>query len=66
MFNSKSKTMARNNEVDATAINTIRSGTVKLLEILFAKEIFIDGKLFGNLKSEGKVSWRKWFSSKKR
>lgn len=55
MFNSKSKTMARNNEVDASAINTIRSGTEITGDIICKGDIRIDGKLFGNLKSEGKV-----------
>lgn len=55
MFKSKSNTMARNNEVDASAINIIRSGTEITGDIVCKGDIRIDGKLFGNLKSEGKV-----------
>lgn len=55
MFKSKSNNMARNNEVDASAINTIRTGTEITGDIVCKGDIRIDGKLFGNLKSEGKV-----------
>jgi cytoskeletal protein CcmA (bactofilin family) len=55
MFKSKSRTMARNNEVDASAINIIRSGTEITGDITCKGDIRIDGKLYGNLKSEGKV-----------
>jgi cytoskeletal protein CcmA (bactofilin family) len=55
MFKSKSRTMARNNEVDASAINIIRSGTEITGDIICKGDIRIDGKLYGNLKSEGKV-----------
>lgn len=47
--------MARNNEVDASAINIIRSGTEITGDIICKGDIRIDGKLFGNLTSEGKV-----------
>lgn len=47
--------MARNNEADASAINIIRSGTEITGDIVCKGDIRIDGKLSGNLKSEGKV-----------
>ncbi len=55
MFKSKQKNMARNNEADASAINIIRSGTEIIGDIVCKGDIRIDGKLSGNLKSEGKV-----------
>ncbi len=47
--------MARNNEMDASEINIIRSGTEIHGDIICKGAIRIDGKLFGNLKSEGKL-----------
>ncbi len=47
--------MARNTDIDASAINIIRSGTEINGDIVCSGDIRIDGKLFGNLKSEGKV-----------
>lgn len=47
--------MAKNNDVDASAINIIRTGTEITGDITCKGDIRIDGKLFGNLKSEGKV-----------
>ena len=47
--------MARNNEVDASSINIIRNGTEINGDIVCKGDIRIDGKLVGNLKSEGKV-----------
>ncbi|MBL4707871.1 MAG: polymer-forming cytoskeletal protein [Flavobacteriales bacterium] len=47
--------MARNNEADSSAINTIRTGTEIKGDINCKEDIRIDGKLFGNLKSAGKV-----------
>ena len=47
--------MARNNEVEASAINIVRSGTEIKGDINCSGDIRIDGKLFGNLKSDGKV-----------
>lgn len=55
MFKSKSNTMARNNEVESTAINSIRTGTEITGDIVCKGDIRIDGKLYGNLKCEGKV-----------
>ena len=55
MFNRNSDKMARNTEVDASAINIVRSGTEINGDINCKGDIRIDGKLFGNLKSEGKV-----------
>lgn len=54
MFKSNS-TMARNNEADSTATNMIRVGTEITGDINCKEDIRIDGKLFGNLKSAGKV-----------
>lgn len=48
--------MARNNqEVDASVINIIRSGTEIKGDINCMGDIRIDGKVIGNLRSEGKV-----------
>lgn len=47
--------MAKSNEVDASAINIIRSGTEIHGDIICKGDIRIDGKLIGSLKSEGKV-----------
>lgn len=48
--------MAKNNvEVDASAINIIRSGTEIKGDIICNGDIRIDGKVIGTLKSEGKV-----------
>lgn len=48
--------MARNNqEVDASVINIIRSGTEIKGDIICKGDIRIDGKVVGNLRSEGKV-----------
>lgn len=47
--------MAKNNDVDASSINIIRNGTEINGDISCKGDIRIDGKLFGNLKSEGKV-----------
>tara|TARA_B100000508_G_C11425660_1_gene260674 strand:+ start:633 stop:1061 length:429 start_codon:yes stop_codon:yes gene_type:complete len=55
MFMTKSNGMARNNDIDASSINIIRSGTSINGDIDCEGDIRIDGKLFGNLKSEGKV-----------
>ncbi len=55
MFKRKSNIMARNNEVDSSAINIIRTGTEINGDINCKEDIRIDGKLFGNLKSAGKV-----------
>ncbi len=55
MFMRKTNKMARNNEVDASAINIIRNGTEIHGDIICKGDIRIDGKLIGNLKSEGKV-----------
>ena len=51
MFKRKSNKMARNNEVDASAINIIRSGTEIHGDIICKGDIRIDGKLIGNLKT---------------
>jgi cytoskeletal protein CcmA (bactofilin family) len=55
MFKYKDNTMARNNEVDASSINIIRNGTEITGDITCKGDIRIDGKLVGNLVSEGKV-----------
>ena len=55
MFKLNSNTMARNNEIDSSAINIIRAGTEISGDINCKEDIRIDGKLFGNLKSAGKV-----------
>lgn len=55
MFKSNTTKMARNNEVDASATNFVRSGTEINGDINCKGDIRIDGKLFGNLKSDGKV-----------
>ena len=55
MFKRNSNTMARNNEIDSSAINIIRAGTEISGDINCKEDIRIDGKLFGNLKSAGKV-----------
>ncbi len=47
--------MARNNEADSSATNMIRTGTEITGDINCKEDIRIDGKLFGNLKSAGKV-----------
>lgn len=47
--------MAKNTDVDASAINIIRTGTEITGDIVCKGDIRIDGKLFGNLKSDGKV-----------
>jgi len=47
--------MARNSEGDASAINIIRSGTEINGDINCKGDIRIEGKLVGNLKTEGKV-----------
>tara|TARA_B100000965_G_C19368916_1_gene659393 strand:- start:54 stop:479 length:426 start_codon:yes stop_codon:yes gene_type:complete len=51
----KNNTMARNSEVDTSAINIIRSGTEINGDIVCRGDIRIDGKLVGNLKADGKV-----------
>lgn len=55
MFKFNSTTMAKNTDVDASAINIIRTGTEITGDIVCKGDIRIDGKLFGNLMSEGKV-----------
>ncbi len=55
MFKFNSTTMAKNTDVDASAINIIRTGTEITGDIICKGDIRIDGKLFGNLMSEGKV-----------
>ena len=55
MFKSNLNKMARNNEADSTATNMIRVGTEINGDINCKEDIRIDGKLFGNLKSAGKV-----------
>lgn len=55
MFKRNSSTMARNNEIDSSAINIIRAGTEITGDITCKEDIRIDGKLLGNLKSAGKV-----------
>lgn len=56
MFKANQKSMAKSNsEVDASAINIIRSGTEIKGDIVCNGDIRIDGKLVGTLKSEGKV-----------
>lgn len=55
MFKSKTNTMARNNEVESSAINSIRTGTEITGDIVCKGDIRIDGKLYGNLNCEGKV-----------
>jgi len=56
MFNKlTNSTMAKNNEADASSINIIRNGTEINGDINCKGDIRIDGKLFGNLHSEGKV-----------
>ena len=52
---SNSNAMARNNEIDASAINIIRSGTEIKGDIICKGDIRIEGKLFGNLQTEGKL-----------
>jgi len=47
--------MARNNESDTSGANNIRTGTEINGDINCKGDIRIDGKLFGNLKSDGKV-----------
>lgn len=47
--------MARNNEADSTATNMIKVGTEITGDINCKEDIRIDGKLFGNLRSAGKV-----------
>lgn len=54
MFSNSNK-MARNNEIDASAINIIRSGTEINGDINCKGDIRIEGKLIGNLKTEGKL-----------
>jgi cytoskeletal protein CcmA (bactofilin family) len=55
MFGSKTNNMARNNDSEVSSINIIRSGTEITGDIICKGGIRIDGKLVGNLKSEGKV-----------
>ncbi len=55
MFKSNSTKMARNNEADASMMNNIRSGTEINGDINCKGDIRVDGKLIGNLKSDGKV-----------
>ncbi|MFT5666919.1 MAG: cytoskeletal protein CcmA (bactofilin family) [Vicingaceae bacterium] len=55
MFKRKSSTMARNNEIDSSAINHIRLGTEITGDINCKEGIRIDGKLVGNLKCAGKI-----------
>lgn len=55
MFQLKTRNMAKNNDVDVSAINTIRNGTEIKGDISCKGDIRIDGRLIGNLKSEGKV-----------
>ncbi len=47
--------MARNNEVDTSAINIIRQGTDIIGDITCKGDIRIDGKLKGTLNCEGRV-----------
>ena len=47
--------MGKNNESDASAINIVRNGTEIKGDITCKGDIRIDGKLEGNLVSEGKV-----------
>jgi cytoskeletal protein CcmA (bactofilin family) len=51
----KSTKMARNNEVDTSAINIIRQGTDIIGDITCKGDIRIDGKLKGTLNCEGRV-----------
>ena len=52
---SKSNKMARKNEIDASAINIIRNGTEINGDVNCKGDIRIEGKLIGNLKTEGKL-----------
>jgi len=52
---SKANNMARNNETEASAINIIRNGTEINGDINCKGDIRIEGKLIGNLKTEGKL-----------
>lgn len=52
---SKPNTMARNSEVDASSINIIRNGTEINGDITCKGDIRIEGKLIGNLNTEGKL-----------
>lgn len=54
MFKKTTK-MARNNEVDTSAINIIRQGTDIIGDITCKGDIRIDGKLKGTLNCEGRV-----------
>lgn len=47
--------MARNSEVDASSINIIRNGTEINGDITCKGDIRIEGKLIGNLNTEGKL-----------
>lgn len=51
----KDKTMARNNDSDASVTNTIKNGTEISGDIVCKGDIRIEGKLVGNLKTEGKL-----------
>ncbi len=51
----KNKTMARNNDSDASATNIIKNGTEISGDIVCKGDIRIEGKLVGNLKTEGKL-----------
>lgn len=55
MLTRNSTKMARNNEMEASAINIVRTGTEITGDINCKGDIRIDGKLHGNLNSEGKV-----------
>ena len=55
MFKTNQKMARNNNEVDASVINIIRNGTEIKGDIICKGDIRIDGKVVGNLKSEGKV-----------
>lgn len=51
----KNSAMRRNNDSDLSSTNTIQMGTEITGDIACKEDIRIDGKLFGNLKSAGKV-----------
>jgi cytoskeletal protein CcmA (bactofilin family) len=55
MFKKSVEKMARNNDVDTSAINIIRQGTDIIGDITCKGDIRIDGKLKGTLNCDGKV-----------
>ena len=55
MFKKSVEKMARNNDVDTSAINIIRQGTDIIGDITCNGDIRIDGKLKGTLNCDGKV-----------